>query len=206
MKKFLYLLLVIINSLNAGKNFVLVGPPGSGKRTFSSFMCQSKNYKQIYLSNINEHQIKEELESCIKKNINFVILDFPRNINELYFLKNLLSYLDQIDNTCLVHFLADDATCLSRLKNRLICSTCKSTYNFESFKPIKNNICDICANKLETSHLDSLEATKLELSYYRSAIEPLVNVAKDYFLTLTFNANLPFQDCSFQHNWFYNLY
>ncbi|MFZ5953857.1 MAG: adenylate kinase family protein [Candidatus Dependentiae bacterium] len=204
------LLLSFCFSLYGFENYILIGPPGSGKGTFSSKMTQEFNYKQICPGDILRTHIKNETElgksiktivesgdyiddqiifkiiddqvrECIHNNIPFIIDGFPRNIDGFNFLNNLFEQLKIKETIVYVHFIINDKICIDRISNRLVCFNCYSIYNLKTKIPLNHMVCDNCNHQLEQRLGDNKKNTIKRLSYYRTKIEPLIDLARMQF-------------------------
>jgi len=206
-------------------NFILIGPPGSGKGTFSFFMVQKRNYHQICIGDIiRTHKkkntdigkailanggfvddemaysiIKNEIDLIVENKTPFIIDGFPRNIPAFEFLIQELKEKDVIASTTFVHFKIDDQVCIDRINNRLVCFKCFDVFNTTTKKPKKEMICDSCDIPLEVREGDAAAATIKRLACYRAYTEPLIEVAKKNFNILTIDANSSIEGCLAQY-------
>lgn len=208
-------------SLIGQPNFVLIGPPGSGKGTFSFFMINEKGYYQICLGDIIRFHkknnteigkaiaanngfvdddmaykiIRDEIYQCVENKRPFIIDGFPRNIPAFEFLTKVFSENEINSSIIFVHFEIDDQTCIDRICNRIVCFKCTEVFNTTTKKPKNEMICDSCNSPLEAREGDGIEATKKRLAYYREHTEQLVNQAKNFFKILTIDAKSPMENC-----------
>lgn len=203
------------------QNFVLIGPPGSGKGIFSFFMTQKKGFKQICLGDIiRMHKksdteigryiaannrfvddelayriIRDEVTSALKAQYHFIIDGFPRNVPAYEFLMGLFADKDISSTVTFVHFDIDDQTCINRIDSRLVCFGCSAVFNTSTKVPKQAMICDDCISPLEVRDGDTVAATIKRLAYYREHTEPLLGSAKNDFKVITVNAKAPVADC-----------
>lgn len=207
--KFLLLLLLTF-SIVGSENYVLIGPPGSGKGTFSTKMIEEKGYRQICPGDILRTHIKEETElgktikatvengdyiddviiyqiieqqvrECTDNHVPFILDGFPRHENGYRFISALFKQLCIESTVVFMHFVIDDQVCIDRIANRLVCFGCRNVYNAVSRSPLKEMICDKCEGTLEIRLGDTVDNTKKRLLYYRSTIEPLVRLAEEEY-------------------------
>jgi adenylate kinase len=202
-------------------NFVLIGPPGSGKGTFSFFMIQKKGFKQICLGDIiRMHKkgdteigkyiaanngfvddelayriIGDEVASAVEAKHRFIIDGFPRNVPAYEFLMKLFADKGISSTVTFVHFDIDDQTCINRIDSRLVCFGCSAVFNTSTKVPKEAMICDDCTSPLEVRDGDTVAATIKRLAYYREHTEPLLKSAKNDFKVVTVNAKAPVDDC-----------
>lgn len=140
----------LVYSMSACDNYVLVGPPGSGKGTFSLKLVEEKAYKQICPGDILRTHIKNEtdlgklikstiengdyiedkiiyqiIEDQVKASVNnkqpFIIDGFSRHIDRYKFLLNLFEELKIQKTITYAHFIIEDQICIDRIANRLVC-------------------------------------------------------------------------------------
>ncbi len=185
--KYTLSLLFFVSAVFAHDNYVLVGPPGSGKGTFSSFMVE-RGYHQIcpgdilrthikketelgkiikpivergdYISDDIMFQIiKEQVEDCLKNSRPFIVDGFPRNEAGLGFLKQLFEAHGAKQSIRFVHFNIEDEACINRINARLVCFNCYCVYNTNIKQPEQPMVCDKCKNKLEVRMGDNVQTT-----------------------------------------------
>lgn len=197
-----------------------MGPPGSGKGTFSFFMTQEKNYHQICLGDIirihkkNNSAIAKELEtkggsvdddlacriigeevtSCIKNKLPFIIDGFPRTVPALKFLVQLLKEKNLSSHITFVHFIVDDQTCIDRIDKRLVCFGCSQVFNMTTKKPRQEMICDSCNSLLEVRDGDAKAVTIKRLASYRNQTEPLLEMVRADFKVITIDSKASIEE------------
>ncbi len=209
--RFLFVLL-ICSFINA-EHYVLIGPPGSGKGTFSHKLVREQDYCQICPGDIVRTHIKNETElgkvikpivesgdyindgiiykiieaqitECVKNKISFILDGFPRHENGYLFIKDLFKRLNIEAEITFVHFLVDDSTCIERISNRVVCFECYNVYNLKTKRPLIEMTCDECYKPLEIRLGDTIQNTKKRLLYFREIIEPIVELAQKDFKVL----------------------
>jgi len=180
------------------KNIVLLGPPGSGKGTYSSLLAEKYNFVHISTGDIIREEIKnrtrvgiiaekyisngllvpddiiiEIIKNTIKlHNINIVFDGFPRNIAQA----------EALEKFCKTHLVInidiseDDS--IKRLTTRIMCSNCKRVYNIITQKPKVENICNNCNCKLELRCDDREDVIRERFKVYVENTLPLINYYK----------------------------
>jgi adenylate kinase len=218
------LLFLIPFSLAASPNFILIGPPGCGKGTFSSFMVQQHGYQQICPGDIIRTHIKNntelgkiikpivengdyiddaitfeimkaEIVSCCQQHKSFILDGFPRNQAGLDFLIQLFEQKSISSTVRIVHFMISDQICLERIRTRMVCFNCYHVFNKQTNPPKITMICDHCNAPLEFRLGDNEKITLKRLAYYRETIEPLVHQAQNFFPVITIDSSKSLEDC-----------
>jgi len=179
------------------RNYVIVGPPGSGKGTQAERLAEHYKLPHISTGNIfREIQTQDtELGRRVKKLLDegklvdnptvyeivlqklnspelkkgFVFDGFPRNIEQAEFLDKYKTV------TKCVFIEVSDAECTKRMSSRRICSVCKTNFNVIYIKPKKEGVCDKCQGKLVLRDDSTLRAINKRLEEYHKFTEPLRN-------------------------------
>ncbi|MDD3049794.1 MAG: nucleoside monophosphate kinase [Candidatus Cloacimonetes bacterium] len=191
------------------KNVVLIGIQGSGKGTQAKMLRETCGLTHINLGEIFRQNIKDKTElghnisefiaagmlvpdhlvfkvidAEVNKSSRGVIIDgFPRNINQSeYLLKNLK--MDAI-----IYFNLAIEHALKRLTSRRICSVCGADYNLFSKPPKKENICDVCGNKLITRLDDTPELISKRFELFESDTKPVIDYFREKNMLMEIDAN-----------------
>lgn len=205
-KYIVFLLMLQFSFISSVPNFVLMGPPGAGKGTFSDTLVKKYNYMQIcpgaLLRAEAEKQsalgksIKElaeqakpiepsivcsivqyHLEKALSTNVPFVLDGFPKNKACFEFLVMFLKKHNM--QATFIHFYANDNVCFNRITSRLECHTCGATFNSISKKPVAKDVCDFCKNKLEQRKGDDAKTANYRLQEFHENIEPVIKEVKN---------------------------
>lgn len=213
MKYLIVICLLTLNLLAGHVNFILIGPPGSGRRTFISYLQKNHGYYQIYPSNVptnvplqgghdwpfkktkyfygfNFHELRGKLQTCLRRNQPFVINFFPRDIPSLEFLKDLCQFYGITETIRIVHFIVDDETCIERVNNKIVCAQCCTVFNLNSRPPKCKGVCDDCNATFLPRNLTQ-KTIKKQLQSYRNSVEYLMETAAQYFKCIDFLADIP---------------
>jgi|694.fasta_scaffold11580_10 adenylate kinase len=188
---------------NAGKNLLLLGPPGAGKGTQAQFLAQKFNLQKIDTGNLIRGAIKagtalgieakeyveagklipdnlviglilSELKQITDANKNFLLDGFPRNLAQAEALdKALLESNLSLDKV--IEITLDSNKLLERITGRRICTNkaCGAVYHLEFHPPQKENICDLCGSDLYQRDDDKAELVKSRLETYQRETLPL---------------------------------
>ena len=197
-------------------NLLLIGAPGVGKGTVSSYLIEKHSFKHISTGDILREavanqtklglQVKEFMDKgalvpdetiidLVKetlKNIDTtkgLIFDgFPRTVAQAIALENLLKELNlKLDKAVVLEVEKD--VLVKRITGRRVCSKCKSLYNIYYKAPQTEGKCDICGGDLYTRNDDNLESLEKRLSEYHINAEPLISFYEKQGIVEHFNAD-----------------
>jgi len=212
-------LLLLFSLVSAQPHFILIGPPGSGKGTFSSYMKRVHGYYQICPGDILRTHIKNEtslgvhikpivengnyiddaivlqiidehISDCLANQIPFIIDGFPRSMATLHALHAMFEKRNICDEIIFLHCIAPDELCIERIEQRVVCFSCFEVYNNKTRKPQTARTCDRCGNSLESRLGDTHANTIKRLAYFRKNIEPLIDAAQKLnYNAISFNAD-----------------
>lgn len=188
-------------------NFILLGPPGSGKGTQGEYLEKKLSIKRISTGDLlrNEvaagsdlgHEIKDILSTgalvsddivlrLLKENIahkeydrGFILDGFPRNLSQANLLDEILEKMNKhID--AVFYFHISEQQLIDRICNRFYCESCKANYN-KLFKPPKvAGVCDECGGtSFKTRPDDNIDSVKTRFSEYKTQTLPLISYYDD---------------------------
>jgi adenylate kinase len=227
-KKFVYLIFFVIIALGViiMNNYkkeskqdkelivIMLGPPGSGKGTYSNLLKKDLNLPHISTGDLFRENIKNEtslgkkaqeyikdgklvpddivvdmLFDFINKNNyknGFILDGFPRTINQAI---TLDERVDNKANIVVINLEIDNQVLIDRITNRLSCPNCNSVYN-KLYKPaLKDNECDICQTQLIQRKDDCKEVIEKRLTEYDKQTKPLIEFYKDKGNLINIDAN-----------------
>ena len=198
MKKILIcLLLVVAPALYALEPAILLlGPPGSGKGTFSDF-AQARGYRHLSAGDLIRDEIKKEtpfgkeIEEIVKRGDNvdqhklllyvqeymkqfqsekkpFILDGFGRGERDIQALAEFLVAQNLADSTFVFWLDAPDAICQERIATRLVCAECHHVYNLRLDTVSADQPCLYCNEGVVQIRLnDNEEVTAKRISKYR---------------------------------------
>lgn len=175
---------------------VLIGAPAAGKGTQARKLIE--HYKLAYIS--TGDMLREEVSkgtelgakaktimssgglvpdeliiAIVKERIKqddctngFILDGFPRTKVQAEKLDEMV----QVDKA--IYINVPDDIMLERITARETCPKCGASYNKISLPPKREDICDVCGEKLTQRKDDTLEAGKARLKTFHDQSEPLV--------------------------------
>jgi len=182
-------------------NIILIGPPGVGKGTQANHIINSYGFNYITTGNllraeakldtnlgheiskvisrgelvsdsIVERLIKSELDKCVSNGILFD--GYPRNLNQVYALENILSDFNRKIDLVINMFLEDDLL-IKRISGRYVCTHCGMVYNKFFVNPDIAGVCNQCqGNDFLTRSDDSEEIIKKRLIIFHEENNAMV--------------------------------
>lgn len=180
---------------------VLLGPPGSGKGTYSSRIAKEFEIPHISTGDLLREEVKKgtELGERAKEYMNrgelvpneivleilkqrlqqpdcergFILDGFPRNLEQA----KILGTIATID--LVIYLDVPDEIIIERLSNRRICRECGAIYNLKSMPPKVPGKCDVCGSELYQRDDDKPETIKNRLEVYREQTKPLIDHYKE---------------------------
>jgi len=201
---------------------VLVGPPGSGKGTFSQYLKENYNYNHISAGDLVRKEIAQktsigmEIEEIVKRG-DFIspeimqslmaskikeftssgkplIIDgFVRTYEDGIFLEQIFSNLNLRDKVFAIVFKAENLVCQERISHRWCCPVCDHVYTDQEIPMIHS--CALCHASLIKRINDTPEVILKRIREYREKIEAIqINNINNYPY-LTFASDLSMKDC-----------
>jgi len=174
---------------------ILLGPPGVGKGTIATMVCQKLKIPHISTGDLfrtavkNQtplgievkgiidagnlvpdqttiNLLKERLSEADCKN-GFILDGFPRTVDQAQKLDEELTIDFVLD------FQASDDTLIKRLSGRRTCKKCKHLFNIYTSPPKQENICDLCQGELYVREDQKSEVIQHRLDVYKKQTKPL---------------------------------
>lgn len=179
----------------------LLGAPGSGKGTVSSVLKNQYGFSHISTGDLfrgmmskntplatevqhilqsgklvndelTNKVLKDELSRHDLSKENIVLDGYPRNVNQLAYLKSIVN----VDHVIDLH--VDQDIIMKRLTGRRSCPNCKEIYNIYYKQPKSNGMCDRCNTPLMQRSDDNEQSVKVRLETYANLNAPLVEASK----------------------------
>lgn len=226
--KYLHLLsisfLLIAATCTGQPHFILIGPPGCGKGTFSQYLIDQYGYTQICPGDIFRDEINRQtnlgkeiqpivergdylpnelvwkiiqatLINLIETNTPFIIDGFPRSPEAFTCLDAFIKE-HQITNIHYILFTAPEDTCIKRMCSRMVCLNCTQVFNTETKPSSIDNVCDNCNAPLAHRKADTEQAGKKRLDHYKEHTYPTIFLAQDAgYSIIEINTDKPIDIC-----------
>ena len=200
---------------------VFLGPPGAGKGTQASMVCQRFAIPHISTGDIFRANIKNgtelgrEAKSYMDKGLlvpdeltvkllldrvaqddcgsGYVLDGFPRTIPQAQVLDEALAKLgESVDYA--VNVDVPDENIINRMSGRRACLNCGATYHIVSIPPKKEGICDVCGSELVLRDDDKPETVKNRLKVYHDQTQPLIDFYEAKGVLRTVDGTLPMEE------------
>lgn len=207
-KKIFFILCLLVNQALGIKNFVLISAPGSGKGTFSQYLCEKHGYVQICPGDIFRREIKARTElgkrvqsivdrgdyvdedtiwKIVKDNLTkaihekkgFVIDGFPHSKVSFDFLYTYFKEEELLGDVVFLQFAVDDDVCIKRVLSRQVCMSCSKVYNIISVPSKEKDTCE-CGAELSLRKTDTEPIIKKRLAHFHLNIEPVLKEAQEF--------------------------
>ena len=186
-------------------NFVLLGPPGSGKGTQAKIIAEKLDLPHISMGDILREEVRKKsplgikVEGILKvgklvpdevtfelarERLNFsdcgkgFIFDgYPRTLVQAEALEKILGGLGKsVDKV--VYFSLPLNSVVERLSLRRSCKKCGAVYHLKYAPPKTANKCDACGGDLYLRHDDEENVIKNRFEVYLKQTKPLIDYYK----------------------------
>jgi len=182
-------------------NIILLGAPGSGKGTQAEILVEKNGFVQLstgdlFRKNMSEktplgveaqkfinqgNLVPDEVTNAMvldyltkTKNDGLIFDGYPRTIDQAKALDQMLSDLGrQIDKVFYIEVPKE--LLIERISGRLVCPTCKRSYNIKNRPPIIAGVCDFDQTKLVRRPDDEPDKVKVRLAAYEEQTAPLID-------------------------------
>lgn len=208
-----------IKNITEKQNFILIGPPGSGKGTFAQELKQFQ-YKLISTGNLLRENlasnsllaqecrifinagllvpdeiifrlIHEKITQTLQEKTPFILDGFPQTITQYRYLLHLLEE-DMKRRCCFLEFIIDDEKAIERMAARLFCLKCHQIYNRLTYPPLEDNTCHKCRCELASRSTDNKDDAIKRLRVYRKETKPILTLIKKNFEIFRINSNFEY--------------
>jgi len=201
-------------------NIILLGPPGSGKGTQSTYIVQKYKIEHISTGDILRSEISKKSELGIKaktfmekgdlvtdeliiemvsntiQDMKSILLDgFPRTLKQALSLeKEMNKSKKNVDYVLYFDVPYDDL--ITRLSRRISCKSCSTTFT----KNDQNFVCpkDCKKQELYQREDDKPEAVRKRMETYKKLTQPLLEFYKEKEILVKINANSSISEVSLE--------
>ncbi|MCD7740237.1 MAG: adenylate kinase [Candidatus Gastranaerophilales bacterium] len=202
------------------REFIFIGPPGSGKGTQTKMLSKEFNLEHIdtglllreaVLSGSEEGKLAnsymengqlvpiEIVSSIIKNRLlkddcknGFILDGYPRSIEQAHALDDILADIDSETEVKLQVFYFEVAQekLVERLVNRRSCSKCGAIYNLKTMKLKDETKCEKCSGELIRREDDTEEVANKRFTTYFEQTAPLIELYEKRGLLTKLDAGL----------------
>lgn len=202
------------------REFIFIGPPGSGKGTQTKMLSKEYNLPHIDTGSLLREAVATgseegklansfmekgqlvpiELVSRIIKNRllkddckdGFILDGYPRSLEQAYALDEILSEIDAGTDVkpTVFYFEVAQEKLIERLVNRRSCSKCGAIYNLKTMKLEDETKCVKCGGTLTRREDDTEEVATKRFATYFAQTEPLIDLYSKRGLLVKLDASL----------------
>ena len=180
---------------------IFLGAPGSGKGSLSNVLINQYGFKhistgdlfrktistngpyanelksilmsgQLVEDDLTNNIVKNEILELCKKDSDFILDGYPRNLNQAQFLSKII----KIDHV--INVKVDDEELIKRITGRRTCPICKAIYNVYYKKPKMEGICDNDGVLLIQRNDDEKSIAQKRLEVFKKQNKPLLDYYK----------------------------
>ncbi len=186
----------------AGKRFIIIGAPGSGKGTLAARIARELGLRHLSTGDLLREAVaqgtdigrkaedymnrgalvpdeimvellREELETYGFED--WILDGFPRTLNQVEMLEAMLAEKETMVDRVFLIDLAPEII-VKRLTSRRVCPSCNAIYNLESeeFRPKVDGTCDKCGADLIKRKDDEEETIRRRLDVYEKQTAPVI--------------------------------
>jgi adenylate kinase len=183
-------------------NIILFGPPGAGKGTQASALCEAYSVPQVATGDIFRSHLKNNTElgqlargymnngqlvpdevvwKLVESRLSEpdcaggVLLDgFPRTVNQAELMLGWFQATGRTLNRVLALIVPDEELVV-RLAGRRTCLDCQATYHIQNNPPAVDGVCDRCgSSRVVQREDDSEETVRKRIATYHRETSPVL--------------------------------
>lgn len=184
----------------AGLRVILLGPPGAGKGTQAIRLATFLRVPRISSGDLfrvhyaqgtelgrlarlytekgalvpDDVTIKMVMEGIEDKKIKggYLLDGFPRTLTQALALDEALVGDNAIDRA--INLKVSEGELVKRLRGRVVCNACQTTYHRDFMPPKNEGVCDQCGSKLSERDDDKIGAIRMRLRAYVQETGPVL--------------------------------
>lgn len=208
------------NNSQLGKNYILIGPQGSGKGTQAKILSQKYNLQHISTGDLLREisQVQSVLGDKIKKLVNSgelipdemlmevfqnelqaidktrgILLDgIPRTLNQAKLLDNVFTE-ENLPLPKAINININQQAAVDRVTKRRTCKRCQTPYLPTDSSAI-SGICEACGGEVAIREDDNIDAIKRRLNLYYKETEPILDYYYQSYRLIKINGEQPIPD------------
>jgi len=185
--------------------FILLGPPGAGKGTYSQKLINIYNIPQISTGDILRAAVKagtdvgKQAKDYMDKGLlvpdevivdivddrikdadckgGFLLDGFPRTVDQANALESVFKK-NKLNLDAVINIIVKEDVLMKRLTGRRLCKKCGANFNVNTLPPAKPGVCDKCGGELFQRDDDKEEVIAKRLQVYAKQTAPLIDYYK----------------------------
>jgi adenylate kinase len=185
--------------------FILLGPPGAGKGTYSQHLIKQYSIPQISTGDILREAVKtgtemgKQAKEYMDKGLlvpdeiiigivedrikmadcknGFLLDGFPRTVEQADALEFTFKK-SGLKLDAVINIIVKEDVLFKRLTGRRMCRQCGANFNVNTLPPQKEGVCDKCAGELYQRDDDKPETIEKRLQVYGKQTAPLIDYYK----------------------------
>ena len=118
-------------------------------------------------------------------NFGFILDGFPRSRRQAEF------FLESYDIDAVILIDVPDSIVMERVLSRLLCLHCGLDYNLIYHRPVRENVCDVCAGELVRRSDDNEASIKARLKDYHEKTAPIIDLFSKKELVIRVDGTKP---------------
>ncbi len=198
---------------------VLLGPPGTGKGTYTQKLIERYDVPHISTGDLFRENVKNKTELGLRVSElmktgelipDSITIEMVRerlkqsDVKKGYFLDGFprtmaqareFDVIDGVD--AVLFFNADERVIINRISGRRTCKKCKAIYHIKNIPSKVEGVCDKCGGETYQREDEKPEVVKERLVVYRKETLPLVDYYKKKGVLFEIDANKDINDPEF---------
>jgi len=230
--KYLAFWFLLVSSICCSEPILLLlGPPGSGKGTFSQYFKMKYNFKHCSVGDLVRLEIDqatdfgkkaaemlkqgdfleesmiqaliaEQIVQLCQNPCRFILDGFPRTEESARFLYKLFCELGIQNQVIAVLLESNDLVCQERILDRIVCKQCGFVYNTNHALPEISGTCNQCKAPLAQRPFDDLLTAQRRLEKYHLVMGNTIDFCMKQYRFVHFSTEYSIDKCYLQYDLF----